>query len=145
MTTAAAGGRTRSAEEVEADRAEQAELAALCGRRLKAARRSCGWTQYQLAEKSGIFQGHISHFECGIRVPLVRNLLKLSDALDVSCDFLLGRDGADPPPEPPRPPRKPSARREPTVPASYRSTPADAAPPARTVIDPRTGRVRPKD
>jgi len=86
-----AGGRTRSAEDVEADRAEQAELAALCGQRLKAARKHRGWTQYDLAEKSGIFQGHISHFECGIRVPLVRNLLKLADALGRSTDFLLGR------------------------------------------------------
>jgi len=39
---------------------------------------------------SGIFQGHISHFERGRRQPLVHNLVRLATALNVSTDFLLG-------------------------------------------------------
>jgi len=67
------------------------ELAAICARWIKLARRAKGWTQYDLAEHSGIFQGQISHFECAVRYPGVPNLIRLSDALDCSIDVLLGR------------------------------------------------------
>lgn len=47
-------------------------------------------TQQDLAESSGLTQHWISHFECGRRLPSVDVLVRLSDALDVSVDCLLG-------------------------------------------------------
>lgn len=98
----------------EPEQSEEPELAAVCGGRIRLARRSRRWTQYDLQDASGIFQGCISHFECGMRVPVVQNLIRLSDALEVSVDYLLGR--APPPfqtPEEPEPRRLRSRRRRP--------------------------------
>jgi transcriptional regulator with XRE-family HTH domain len=47
--------------------------------------------QEELAKKAGLPPSSISHFECGRRKPSLRNLVRLADALEMSADFLLGR------------------------------------------------------
>jgi transcriptional regulator with XRE-family HTH domain len=59
--------------------------------RLRLARESRGLSQADLAKKTGLQPAAISHFETGQRSPSFDNLRKLSDALNVSVDYLLGR------------------------------------------------------
>jgi len=59
--------------------------------RLRRARELRGFTQLDLATKAGLQAAAISHFETGQRAPSFDNLRKLSDALTVSVDYLLGR------------------------------------------------------
>ncbi len=59
--------------------------------RLRNARDSRGLSQADLARKTGLQPAAISHFETGQRTPSFANLRKLSDALNVSIDYLLGR------------------------------------------------------
>jgi transcriptional regulator with XRE-family HTH domain len=59
--------------------------------RLKQTRESREWSQSDLAKKAGLQAAAISHFETGQRSPSFENLRKLSDALSVSIDFLIGR------------------------------------------------------
>lgn len=62
------------------------------GRRLRQARDLRGMTQAELAEKSRVSAVMISHFETGTRPSAsADNLVKLSNALEVSIDYLLGR------------------------------------------------------
>lgn len=62
------------------------------GRRLRHARDLRELTQAQLAEKSRVSSVMISHFETGVRPSAsADNLVKLSNALEVSIDYLLGR------------------------------------------------------
>lgn len=58
--------------------------------RLHVARRCKGWTQEELAQATGLQPSAIAHFEAGRRTPSVSNLRKLSIALNMSCDWLLG-------------------------------------------------------
>lgn len=60
--------------------------------RLRAARDRRGVSQADLAAKSGFEPSAISHFESGRRSPSFENLRRLADALNVSTDYLLGRD-----------------------------------------------------
>jgi transcriptional regulator with XRE-family HTH domain len=49
-------------------------------------------SQGELTERSGVPAMMISHFETGVRKSAsADNLVKLSDALEVSVDYLLGR------------------------------------------------------
>ena len=49
-------------------------------------------SQAQLATKTGLSPAVISHFETGVRqFPSADTLVKLTDALQVSSDYLLGR------------------------------------------------------
>lgn len=59
--------------------------------RLKRTREARGWSQLDLAHRTGLQPAAISHFETGHRSPSFDNLRKLSDALGVSVDYLLGR------------------------------------------------------
>lgn len=59
--------------------------------RLRRARQIRGLQQGELALKAGLPPASISHFENGTRKPSFDNLRRLSQALDVSADFLLGR------------------------------------------------------
>jgi transcriptional regulator with XRE-family HTH domain len=59
--------------------------------RLKTAREKKGFTQSQLAERTGLQPSAVSHFEAGRRSPSFDNLKKLADALGVAIDYLLGR------------------------------------------------------
>lgn len=59
--------------------------------RLRKARESRALTQADLAKKTGLQAAAISHFETGQRAPSFHNLRILSDHLNVSVDYLLGR------------------------------------------------------
>ena len=65
-------------------------VASMFPARLQDARMSQGTTQEELAGVTGLQASAISHFECGRRLPSVRNLLLLCEALEVSADWLLG-------------------------------------------------------
>jgi transcriptional regulator with XRE-family HTH domain len=55
-------------------------------------------TQAELAERTGLLPSAVSHFISGTRNPSFETLRKISKALDVSTDFLLGRsDSPDAP------------------------------------------------
>jgi transcriptional regulator with XRE-family HTH domain len=51
-----------------------------------------GLSQTELAKKTGLQPSAISHFETDRRTPSFDNLRRLSDALNVSVDHLIGRD-----------------------------------------------------
>ena len=59
--------------------------------RLRRARESRSLSQAELAKMADLQPAAISHFETGQRAPSFDNLRKLSDALEVSVDYLLGR------------------------------------------------------
>jgi len=59
--------------------------------RLKEIRERRGWSQAELAQKSGLQPTAISHFETGGRSPSFDNLRRLADALNVSTDYLICR------------------------------------------------------
>ena len=59
--------------------------------RLKAVRERRGMSQAELAKKAGLQPTAVSHFETGTRSPSFDNLRKLTDALNVSTDYLMGR------------------------------------------------------
>jgi len=59
--------------------------------RLRQAREMRGWSQTELAEKSGLQASAISHFEVGRRAPSFDNLKLLAETLQVSIDYLSGR------------------------------------------------------
>lgn len=58
--------------------------------RLSLIRKKSGLSQKQAAEKLGISQGLLSHYERGIRECGLDFVLKVSKVFDVSCDYLLG-------------------------------------------------------
>ncbi len=58
---------------------------------LRRARERNRMTQAGLAKAAGLKTSAVSHFESGRRTPCVRNLVLLSDHLQVSVDQLLGR------------------------------------------------------
>lgn len=57
--------------------------------KLKQARKQIGLTQGQLAKKIGADIQRISKYERGVLIPTTEIMVKLSDALDVSLDYLL--------------------------------------------------------
>lgn len=59
--------------------------------RLRNARQQCGQLQAELAQKADIAASTLSHFEAGRRVPNLKQLIRLANALNVSIDYLLGR------------------------------------------------------
>lgn len=64
---------------------------------LRAARGLIGWTQEQLAEKSGVSRSTIADFEAGTRIPYARTLDAIQDALvDAGVDFIVANDSGGP-------------------------------------------------
>ena len=62
------------------------------GVRLRELREARGWTQEEVAERAGLAASVVSHFETGVRgKPSADNLVKISKALGVTADYLLGR------------------------------------------------------
>ena len=59
--------------------------------RIRQAREKRNLSQADLAKIAGLQPAAISHFETGQRAPSFENLRKLSDALNISVDYLLGR------------------------------------------------------
>lgn len=49
-------------------------------------------TQKELSEKSGVTASAISRYIHGCRLAHTYILVQIADLLDVSCDYLLGRD-----------------------------------------------------
>jgi transcriptional regulator with XRE-family HTH domain len=64
--------------------------------RIRQLRETRRLTQLELAEKAGLPAATISHFETGIRTPGTTTLHRLAEALEVSVDYLLGREEAAP-------------------------------------------------
>lgn len=62
------------------------------GEKLREAREAKKLSQSDLAERTGLQPSAISHFETGRRSPSFDNLKRLADALQVSTDYLLGRE-----------------------------------------------------
>jgi len=60
------------------------------GDRIKQLLETRGLTQAQLSTKSGLPPATISHFITGLRTPGTSSLRKLSDALGVTVEYLLG-------------------------------------------------------
>lgn len=65
------------------------------GDRLREARNKRGLTQLQLAEKAGTSKEMISFYERDRGYPQVLTLSYIADALEVTTDYLLGRDDYD--------------------------------------------------
>jgi transcriptional regulator with XRE-family HTH domain len=57
------------------------DMRRLVGQRVKEARTSLGWTQEELALRSGFSQQYISDLERGLRNPTVVTLFELAQAL----------------------------------------------------------------
>lgn len=60
--------------------------------RLKELRLKKGLTQTELGEKVGVKQNIFTNWENGKREPSFENLIKLADLLEVSLDWLFGRE-----------------------------------------------------
>lgn len=60
--------------------------------RLKELRKEKGYTQQQIADEIGVNRGSYSNWEKGKREPSFENLIKLADLLEVSLDWLFGRE-----------------------------------------------------
>jgi transcriptional regulator with XRE-family HTH domain len=60
-------------------------------KRLREVREKRQLTQADLAKKARLQPTAISHFERGIRTPSYNNFRRLTDALNVSADYLMGR------------------------------------------------------
>ena len=59
--------------------------------RLKALRKSRGYTQISLQMQTGIEQALLSKFENGERVPPTETLMKLAEFYNVSMDYIMCR------------------------------------------------------
>lgn len=64
----------------------------MVGKRLKEVRIKRGFSQQALGDIIGVTKVSICGYENGTRVPTIDNLIKLSNTLDVSIDYLLGRE-----------------------------------------------------
>lgn len=64
------------------------------GERLKKARKDSGMTQIELAAKVGAYQTKYQNWECDVHEPDIATIKRLSDALGVSVDWLMGLDEA---------------------------------------------------
>ena len=64
----------------------------ILSKKLKLARKQKGLTQGQLAQKIGADIQRISKYERSILIPTTEIMVKLSNALDVSLDYLLKDD-----------------------------------------------------
>lgn len=58
---------------------------------MKLARIAKGMSQSDLADKIGVKSYIISRYETGVNYPSVETLLRISEVLEVSVDYLLGR------------------------------------------------------
>ena len=62
------------------------------GQRIRSAREAKGITQERLAEQCDLSTSHIGLVERAARIPSLEALYKISCALNVSMDYLLGKD-----------------------------------------------------
>jgi len=69
----------------------QASVKTIFPFRLRDAREMRDLSQLELAERARLQQAAISHYESGSRRPSLQNLKRLSEALEVTTDYLVGR------------------------------------------------------
>ena len=62
------------------------------GKRLKELRIKKGLSQQNLGDLIGVTKVSICGYENGTRIPTIENLIKLSDTLGITIDYLLGRE-----------------------------------------------------
>lgn len=62
------------------------------GERLKEARQAKHLSQQQLGDRIGVSKVSICGYEKGNRIPTLENFLGMLEVLDVTPDYLLGRD-----------------------------------------------------
>ncbi|MCC7449627.1 MAG: helix-turn-helix transcriptional regulator [Anaerolineae bacterium] len=67
------------------------------GERIRSLRKTRGYTQVELSNRSGLTQGQISKYERYAEAP-AEALLKIAEALDTSIDYLIGRTEDSSPP-----------------------------------------------
>lgn len=60
------------------------------GKRLVSARKSRGFTQVQLASKTGVSLRSIANYELGLSEPGIEIVKKLCEGLGISADVLVG-------------------------------------------------------
>lgn len=65
------------------------------GEALKQQRKINGYTQEQLANKTGIIQANISYWENNIYTPSIDFCVQLANLYNISLDELVGRDSFD--------------------------------------------------
>jgi transcriptional regulator with XRE-family HTH domain len=83
----------------------QVEAARFPGR-LRELRQAAGLTQKQLAEKAGVSQRAVSHWEQGLREPSWGNVIALGRVLGVDCTAFLLEPASDEKPGRGRPPKE---------------------------------------
>ena len=64
----------------------------MIGKRLKEIRMRNGLSQQALGSLIGVTKVSICGYENGTRVPTMENLVKLADILNITVDYLLGRE-----------------------------------------------------
>ncbi len=68
------------------------DMRRLVGQRVRVARLGLGWSQEQLAERSGFSQQYISGLERGVRNPTIVSLFELAQALATTPVALITPD-----------------------------------------------------
>lgn len=66
----------------------------IIGERIKEARKNKNMSQQALGNLLGISKVSVCGYETGVRIPTLENFEQLLDILDLSPDYLLGRDVA---------------------------------------------------
>ena len=64
----------------------------IIGNRIKEARKTKGLSQQQLGDMLGVSKVSICGYETGTRIPTLENFLQLVEILDLTPDYILGRD-----------------------------------------------------
>lgn len=64
----------------------------MLGQKIREARLAKGLSQAQLGKIIGVSKVTISWYESNSRTPNLENFAKLTEALDMSCDYALGRE-----------------------------------------------------
>ena len=64
----------------------------IIGERIKEARKNKNMSQQVLGDLLGVSKVSICGYENGLRIPTMENFLQLIEILDLSPDYLLGRD-----------------------------------------------------
>ena len=62
------------------------------GFELKNHREAAGYTQCEVARKTGLTQAAISRWEDDLRIPNIENCILLADLYEISLDELVGRE-----------------------------------------------------
>jgi transcriptional regulator with XRE-family HTH domain len=71
---------------------EEKQLRAMIARRIKEVRVQKGMTQHDLSRATGLVQGTVSQYEAGQITLNTFALIRISEGLGCTIDYLLGRD-----------------------------------------------------